>query len=245
MNGNPIRGAVYLLRGFNLIYQPGIRRYVIIPLFINTVLFSLLIYYGASQFNLFIDWLIPPGFDWLSWLLWPLFAAAALIIVLFTFTLLANLIGAPFNGLLAEAVERQITRERPEPQNENASFISQIPSALFSEMKKIFYFVSWSIPLLLLFLVPLLNVTAPFLWMGFNAWMLALEYSDYPMGNHGLMFTDQRSRLRKKHLTVLGFGGAAMILIMIPFVNFIAMPTAVAGATLMWVEEFSESQPKV
>jgi CysZ protein len=69
--------------------------------------------------------------------------------------------------------------------------------------------------------------------------MLALEFADYPMGNHGLLFKEQRSKLQEKRWMVLGFGGATMILLMIPFINFIVMPTAVAGATVMWVEEFS------
>jgi CysZ protein len=37
-----------------------------------------------------------------------------------------------------------------------------------------------------------------------------------------------------------GFGGAALVLTLIPVVNFIAVPTAVAGATALWVGELRE-----
>lgn len=80
----------------------------------------------------------------------------------------------------------------------------------------------------------------PILWMIFTAWMLALEYTSFPMGNHGLLFSQQRDRLRKKRLTVLGFGGATLLMTLIPVVNFLAMPVAVAGATALWVEQFEK-----
>ena len=69
--------------------------------------------------------------------------------------------------------------------------------------------------------------------------MLALEYLDYPMGNHGLLFPEQRRRARERRLLVLGFGAAISGLTMIPVINFLVMPLAVAGATALWVECFS------
>ncbi len=43
-------------------------------------------------------------------------------------------------------------------------------------------------------------------------------------------------------MMVMGFGGATLFLTLIPVVNFLAMPTAVAGATVMWAEEFDKKQ---
>nr|MBP8024433.1 EI24 domain-containing protein [Chromatiaceae bacterium] len=70
------------------------------------------------------------------------------------------------------------------------------------------------------------------------AWILALEYLDYPMGNQGLGAREIRRRLRGRPVLSLGFGAATVVLTMIPLVNFIAMPSAVAGATALWVKEF-------
>src|SRR5918992_14665 len=98
-------GGRYAARGSGLITQPGIRRYVIVPLLINFALFGAAIWYGASQFEALLDWLLPNWLEWARWILWPLFAASALLVVFYAFTLIANLIGAPFNGLLAEKLE--------------------------------------------------------------------------------------------------------------------------------------------
>jgi len=241
MQGNPIKGAGYLFRGFSLIRQPGIRQYAIIPLLINTLLFSLLIWVGAGQFNALIAHLLPASLEWLEWLLWPLFAVTVSILVFFTFIHLSNLVGAPFNGLLAEAVERHLKGKSQKDAAGWGAFLKNIGPMFLSELKKILYFLTRGLPLLILFAIPVVNVAAPFLWMLFSAWMLALEYADYPMGNHELLFPQQRALLKEKGLMALGFGGAALLLIMIPGLNFIAMPTAVAGATVMWVEGFDHT----
>jgi CysZ protein len=67
--------------------------------------------------------------------------------------------------------------------------------------------------------------------------MLTIEYADYPMGNNGLKFREIRARLRRRRLLGLGFGAATAGLTMVPVLNFIAMPSAVAGATALWVRE--------
>ena len=51
----------------------------------------------------------PTGLGGARWLLWPIFALAVMLVGFYTFALVANFIAAPFNGMLAEAVERYLT----------------------------------------------------------------------------------------------------------------------------------------
>lgn len=240
---NPLEGANYLLRGLRLLLKPGIRAYVIIPLLINCLLFILLIALSAQQFSGLLDGLmqkIPDWLQWLSWLLWILFSVSILLILFFCFSLLCNLVGAPFNGLLAEAVERYLTGSKPEAAPLSlGKLIADIVPSLLNELKKILYFLLWSIPVLVLFFIPVINVAAPITWFVFSAWMLALEYTDYPMANHALHFSEQRKLLRGQSLRSLGFGGTVSVATMIPIANFIVMPAAVAGATIYWVEHLA------
>lgn len=244
MKGNPFLGAGYLLRGFSLIFKPGLRSYVVVPLLINIVLFSILIVVGAQQFNRLVLWLLPEWLAWLKGLLWPLFALTISGIAFFTFLSVCNLIGAPFNGLLAERVEKRLRGCVQQSPFQLTQVLRTFIPTLISEVNKILYFALRALPLLALFLIPGVNIIAPVLWMIFSAWILALEYADFPMANHDIRFTEQRILLQKKRLMVWGFGAAVLLLIMIPVVNFIAMPTAVAGATAMWVEQFDQSQEK-
>ena len=105
---------------------------------------------------------------------------------------------------------------------------------------KLIYVLPRMLALGLLFFIPGIQVLAPFLWVAFSAWMLAVSYADFPMGNHGIRFRDQRTRLGQKRLLSLGFGAAVMFGITIPFVNFLMIPAAVAGATAMWVKDFRD-----
>jgi len=242
MQATPFHGVLYLIRGLKLVLRPGVRRYVVMPLLINTMVFGLLIAAGATWFNSLITSLLPSLPAWLGWLVWPmwlLFILAALLVLFFTFSLLANLIAAPFNGLLAEAIERQLRGEEALPDGSLWQLLRETPAILFSQLKKMGYAAIRAMPLLLLFLIPGLNLVAPLLWFAFGAWMLALEYLDYPMGNHGLLFPEQRRRAKEQRLLVLGFGAAISGLTMIPVMNFLVMPVAVAGATALWVERFS------
>ncbi len=241
MLGQPFIGANGLLRGFALLNTSGLRRFVLVPLLINIAVFSAAIWVLAQQFSQLMDKLLGYLPEWMSswfeWLLWPIFAAVALLLVFYTFALIANVIASPFNGLLAEAVEKHLTGQPLPPNGSLVTVISEFPVAILDEVRKLLYYLLRAIPLLILFVIPMVNLAAPFLWILFSAWMLTVEYCDYPMGNHNLRFSEQRKLLGKKKMLSLGFGGATLLGTMIPFVNFLVMPAAVAGATSLWVNQ--------
>jgi CysZ protein len=232
-----LTGAGYLVEGIRLIARPGLRRFVIMPLLINILVFSGAIYFGMSQFQglmTLMDSSLPSWLGWLEWLLWPLFVLLMLLVVFYGFGLIANLIASPFNGLLAEKVERMLTG-RPLPQEgDYRRMLAELVPTLLDETRKILYAALLAIPFLLLLFVPLIG---PVLWLFYSAWVLAVQYHDYPMGNHGLKFREMRQRLHGQRSLVLGFGAAATGLGMVPVLNFILMPSAVAGATALWLRE--------
>lgn len=239
-------GHTYLLQGAKLLLRPGVFLYAILPVVINTALFTLLILFSIGQFGAVLTWLmsqLPAWLQWLDWLLWVLFSLAMVLVMFSTFTLFAAIISAPFNGLLSEAVERHLTGKAP-AETGMVKTLREIPLTLKNELHKIGYFARFAIPLLLLHLIPGINVLAPFLWFFFSAWMLALEFSDYPLGNHGIPFSRQRELIRNHKLPVFSFGVITTLAAMIPFINLIVIPSAVAGATAFWVERFSQQDVK-
>lgn len=238
-------GIDAMREGLALIRKPGLRRFVAVPLAINTSLFSVLIWFSAGWFGGLMTRLtawLPDWLDWLQWLLWPLFAITVGVVLFYGFTACANLLAAPFNGLLAEAVERHLTGQSPSQPGDLKALIRDLIPAMLNELHKIFYALIWAIPFAVLFVIPGVNIVAPFAWALFSAWMLALTYMDYPMDNHGIRFRAQRRRYRRQRGLVQGFGLAALGLTMIPVVNFLAMPAAVAGATALYVRRFGEGQ---
>jgi CysZ protein len=238
MISNPVTGASYFFKGLSLLNKPGVRRFVIMPLLINILIFAGLIWLSADRFGGFIDWMtpsLPVWLLWLTWLLWLVFGLMAFIVLFFGFSILANLVGAPFNSYLAGAVEKYLTGQAlPET---GKSLWQDVVDALLGELKKILYYLLWAIPLVIINFIPGINLLAPVLWAVFGAWMLSLEYTDYPLGNYGLTFPAIRRKISEQRMLSLGFGGAVMLATLIPLFNFLVMPVAVAGATALRVEQ--------
>ncbi|MCB1745241.1 MAG: sulfate transporter CysZ [Gammaproteobacteria bacterium] len=241
MRDNPVtalfKGAGYLIEGFGLITRPRLRRFVIVPLLVNVVLFAGLLigggWYGGGYLVGQTQELLPGWLDWIAWLLIPILVIALLAAAFFGFALVANLIASPFNGLLAEAVENRITGARIDQKTGLLSLLKEVGIAITGELRKLIYVVPRMLLLLpLLLFVP---VVGPLLWVLFGAWMLALSFADYPMGNHGHRFTQQRVILAQRRWYALGFGLATTAALTVPVLNFFVMPSAVAGATVMWV----------
>ncbi|MCB1791102.1 MAG: sulfate transporter CysZ [Gammaproteobacteria bacterium] len=232
-----VRGFLLPFQGLRLILSPGLRRYVLIPLLVNLLIFGALAYFGATYFEHFMNrWL--PTQSWLEfvrWILWLLFAAVYALALFYGFTAIANLIGSPFNAMLAAKVEEKLTGTRPADADE--SLLKAVGPALLGEIGKLGYLVSRAAPLLILFLIPGLNIVVSVAWLLFGFWFLTIEYADYPMGNHALKAREQRARLRRNRLQSLAFGAGVTVIMLIPVLQFAAMPAAVAAATRLWVDD--------
>lgn len=259
-----LNGFQYAVDGFTLIKDPSVRKYVMIPMAINIAIFSLGLWYAISAFNGAMESLMPSMFpdslnlaSWLSWvesayqwflslfgwieyLLWSLFVILYLLIVFYGFTVVANLISAPFNGFFSAAVERLLLDEEVDPGHIERSMTEEVKVALIGETRKMLYTLKCLIPLLLLFLVlffmPVVNSLIPVIWFLFSAWMLSINYADYPMANHGLVFNQEKDILKQRRRLSIGFGSAIMFMTMVPVLNFFAVPVGVAGATKLFHE---------
>lgn len=240
-------GARSLFRGFSLLTLPGVRRYVVIPLIINALLFAAALVWSVRRFAHWLDSFsmhLPHWLAWLTLLLWPVFAAAVAIVLFYSFTLVANLLGAPFNSFLSARIESHFTGRMPDS---GLSLWQEIVTSLRDEVRRLLY-ILWRTLLVgvlgvLLLFIPVANSAVPILWFLFTAWMLATQYSDYPLANRGLDFPAQRSLLRTQRARLLGFGSAATLCTLIPIVNFVVMPAAVAGATLLWLPSSENAHP--
>jgi CysZ protein len=224
------KGFSDCLSGFGLIFQPGVRRFVVIPLLINVSLFGSAIYLIQQQMDIWLESLLPGWLSWLEWIILPLFYITILLLVFYIFTLVANLIAAPFNSLLAARIEKHLTGQRPE-HIDTERFLKIAARSFGAEIHKLFYFIKWLIPLIILTFIPVVNIVSPFLWFLFAAWSFSLEYMDYPLANHGMLFKDIRQYNRDNRMRALGLGTGIFIMTSIPFINFLAMSVAIAGAT--------------
>lgn len=233
------RGAGYFLTGFSLITSPGLRRFVALPLLANMVLFISLFFvfrHYVGELNAWLLTFLPVWLQWLDWLLGIFFFTGFAIFFVYAFATVANLLACPFNGLLSERVELALTGV-PLPERPLREQLADLPSVFGRQLSLIFYYLPRAFLIFILFFIPLINVIAPALWFLFNAWFMALQYLDYPTEAHRIRLSECKAWMKAHRALSLGFGLAVLVGLMIPVVNFFAIPAAVAGATALWVAE--------
>ncbi|MDD5229502.1 MAG: sulfate transporter CysZ [Methylococcales bacterium] len=220
-------GAVsYLWKGFKLLISPPLRPFVLMPLLINLVLYSMALVLGFLYLNHLVEQMIPQWLHWLTWFIYPLFFISFCFIGFFTFSLLANLIAAPFYAKLAaktlEVIDAPLTQ----------FFEPSAKQVWQAEFKRLHYSMIHTLPLLILFVIPVVNLIAPLLWLGFSAWCVALEYFAYPQENCGVLFPEQQANLKTNVVSALSFGGLVTLGQALPIINIVIAPVAVIAATL-------------
>lgn len=238
-------GMGYFFKGFELIQLKGIRRFVLIPLLINILFFSIAFYFMFIELEhymtILIGWL-PSWLNWLSSVLWPLAVITILIVFSFVFSTAANWLAAPFNGLLSEKVELLLLKEKaldaPTDNDSMMDIVKDIPRTLTRELQKLTYYLPRAIGFFILLWI--LPVVGQIMWFLFVAWMMAVQYKDYPFDNHKIPFSVMKQTIQQNKNLSYSFGVSVTIFSMLPLVNLIVMPVAICGATALWVDHYRD-----
>ena len=233
-------GASYFMKGFSRIRRKGIRRFVFIPLTINVLLFSFAFYYIYLELSNYMtsimSWL-PSWLDWLNVVLWPLAVLTILVIFSFLFSTVANWLAAPFNGLLSEKMEAILSGQKA-PSGDMLDIIKDIPRTLSREWQKLSYYLPRAIGFFILLWI--LPVIGQVIWFLFVAWMMAIQYKDFPFDNHKIPFAQMKAILKQNQSVSYSFGITVALFSMIPIVNLVVMPVAICGATALWVDYYQD-----
>lgn len=230
-----------LIDGIELMLHKGVKRYVLIPMLINTLLFIALFSYGFQQMGELQGWVssyLPSWLNWLGWLVWPIYFLAFWFFMTFLFIGIANIIASPFNAILSEKVEA--LRGYPSaPSGGAKEWLMLIPLTLIRELQKLLASLKWLLLMAILFFIPGLNILSFFI----GAWLLAIQYLDCPADNQKVAFKQCLKQLQKNRWPALQFGMTVMVISLIPIINFLIIPAAVAAATCLWHEQYAGNKP--
>tara|TARA_R110001583_G_scaffold21308_6_gene80913 strand:- start:2667 stop:3479 length:813 start_codon:yes stop_codon:yes gene_type:complete len=242
-------GMGYFFKGFELIQLKGIRRFVLIPLLINLLFFSVAFYFIFTELEYYMailtGWL-PSWLNWLSSVLWPLAVITILIVFSFIFSTGANWLAAPFNGLLSEKIELLLLKEKvkgkaveePTVNGGMMDIVKDIPRTLDRELQKFTYYLPRAIGFFILLWI--LPVIGQVMWFLFVAWMMAVQYKDYPFDNHKIPFSVMKQTIQQQKSLSYSFGVSVTVFSMLPLVNLIVMPVAICGATALWLDHYRD-----
>jgi CysZ protein len=228
----PLRGAAYIAT------HPTLWHLVIIPLFINIVLFILALWQLIPRVQTYALHLIPTA-GWRHTLLSPVAHIIAWLLAMVAAAIVVNLLGliiAPiFNERLSMKVEVLSGRLKAE-ESVHTAFV-RIVHTVFDEITKwLLYFLLMAM-FLPLWLIPIAGHIA---WTVLSSIItfcfLGLEYMDYPMTRRHMRFKDRRAFCWANLSGVLGLGFAVTACFFIPLVSFLVMPVGVVGGTLLFLD---------
>ncbi|MGB1350921.1 MAG: sulfate transporter CysZ [Gammaproteobacteria bacterium] len=235
-----LTGIGYFFRGITMLFQPGLRRFVVIPLLANISVFVLIagsLYQLMSGLYLDVTGEITGTFSFLTWIVTPIIWLLGTLLSGYLSIFIVLFLTSPFHGLLAEKVEERITGEALQNESSVVQVALSVPRGFLRELQKLLHYLPMAVLVLIISVIPGVNIVAPFLWIILGAWMMSLQFIDYPMDNHRLPFKEVREACGARRSTSIGFGGIVAFLSGVPILNLALIPAAVAGATLLWCEE--------
>lgn len=235
-----ILGMHYMLLGMRHLLTDGLKRFIILPLAFNFLLFSGLlyvIYHYLSPYSAYYVDQLPGWLSFLNSVFFVILAVSFFLLFLSMFTVIFNLIAAPFNGLLAEKAQQLL-------------YGTRIPSLTFAQItlrsikrqaQFMGYFLLGFIVMCLLFFVPFIHPFYPFMWFLFNAWMLSMQYQDFAMDNNLVAFRDMKKKVNDQKMLTLGFGSFINLASFVPVLNVFVMPAAVIGSVILYCDQHSDA----
>ena len=243
---NFARGARYVLRGFKfpLIEHPRLLGFVAVPAIINIGLFVALLAalgtWGGGWVGGMLDGVIAGEHAWyivpFVWLLrifsWLIVAAVVGALSFVTVYLIGGVIAAPFNDLLSEKVEA-IRLGTPEPPFSLKKTLSDALFAMGQELRRVAFLLLVYVVLLPLHLVPVFG-TLVWGWLGFL--ILTMDQLDIPLARNRYRFTERVAAVKGNVMVSTGFGAACAGFLWVPLLNFLCLPAAVVGGTLLYAD---------
>ena len=240
-------GFSYFIRGLKLLGDREIRRFVLLPLLINLLIFIALSWYLLALTGDFTRWLIDTlgsWAEWFLWLIWLIVGALWLVVYGYSFSMISNSIAAPFYGLLAEKVQAKLTGTTPDQPFNLQTMSALVKRSFAREWQKLLYAIPRLLLLLLvsipLYFIPVIGMAVPAIWFLWGAWSLSLQNIDYAADNNSVDFQTMKTSLQKRRAYCISFGSAAVIASSIPLFNLLAVPAAVAGGTALWLEQWPQ-----
>jgi len=155
-----------------------------------------------------------------------------LVVGIFGVYLMTSVLSGPFNGMLSERVEKLQTDGESAP---SSTFMEGLALTIRLEVGKLLVYAVVMVPAFVLsLLIPFVG-QAIYVVFGvvFTMIFFAVDFTDWPLANRGYG-ARYRLRLVRAHLLrMFGLGTGVWLFFLIPFLNLLFMPAAVAGGTLM------------
>lgn len=150
----------------------------------------------------------------------------------YSLSILTSFFASPFNDILAESAERVLGVTDTPP-----TTTKRLLRVFFLDLRKTVIALSLSILFSLILLIPVAGLIG---FVGI-AWLNTFTFVTYPQSRRETGVRDSMRWIRRNLPASLGFGATLIVLFTVPVINIFALPVAVVGGTLLYIERSRSS----
>jgi len=227
-------GFKSVFSGISLIRRDAkILRLAIIPFCIDFIALAGVFVWGSSRLSGWVDttlgWMFSEsgGLLW-NLVYWPFFLLSWIIflgLLFFAGYVVASLVAAPFNSLLAEATLEQLG-VLPTKLFNLIHWLSHSLKMLLTALAKTLLFIVFAALLFGLSFMPILGILASFGMV----MVMVFDSADYSFEALGYRLRERFTFFRQNLFYFAGSAGAMGLTLLVPGLNFILLPATVVGS---------------
>lgn len=234
-------GAMVIPRALGMIARDArLRKLAMRPFLISVAVvlvgLPLLLWFVGDLFHL----LLPSAAEWsgiVETLVRVLFTIAMTVAGLFVLLMLGRIVGAPFNSKLSEGVEEVYLGTTRGSEQSLRAIVGEGVGSVLTAVGRLLLFLLFYPVILATQLIPVAGIFIfPVLSTLYGAFALSFDFTESSWERHLPGFRN-RLRFMRQHLPAfLGFGLGAVVMMIIPIVNFLLIPVGVAAGTLLYLD---------
>ena len=226
-----------ITRGISLIRkEPKILKLAIIPFIIDVLIVSAVFVWGSGQISGWVESGLQSTLPELSGFFWSILYGVFYILAWIVFIaalffggyVLAGIVAAPFNSLLAEKTLEQTGALPKEPFNFKR-WLSLSAKMLWAALIKAGVFLFLGLVLLAISFIPAVGVIGSFGML----MIMSFDMSDFAFESLGLKFSERMRFFRQNFLCFAGVSAALGLTLLVPGLNVLLLPAAVVGSSEM------------
>ncbi|MBQ8706679.1 MAG: sulfate transporter CysZ [Succinivibrionaceae bacterium] len=223
-------GIYYLIYGIRMLRYGEIRKFLLIPLGINVLVFALATFFvirWGGELKEYMDFEMPYWLSFLQYLIIPLLLLIFMVISYYLFATVAGVLAAPFNGPLAAKAD-ELIQKRTILEESLTATVRDVPRIIAHTLRLLMYTLPRMLFSLLFLLIPIVGYV---LWLLSTGWIIAIGYLDCSGDNHQKPIRDLVESMKSDKIRCIGFGISVYFMMLIPVVNLFVIPAAVCGST--------------
>lgn len=231
------RGAGDVTAGYRfLVAHPRLWGWVAAPAAVTLVLLVAAVWGVAALASPLVDratdWMPAAIEGWGRGLVWVIVVVALGLGAALAFVSVAGLVAGPFNELLSEAVERQLTGA-PGPRFSLAAFVRGVVTGLAHAVRRLLAFLIGAVIVFGIAFVPVVGtIAAAVLGFWLAARAAAYDCYDAVLARRDLGYRAKLDYLGRHRSRTFGLGAAVAGLLLVPGINLVALGLGATGATL-------------